>query len=578
MINHPRRNDRYAALLCAAAAALVRLLALGAYKASPFFEPIAGGAHDRSIYIDAIASAAKGNFFPAGAFPYLPLYPWLAGIITSVTGGGLTVLAGFGILCDALTTALVCLFARRLGAQRSLAIAVALMYALYPLAVVYSLLTMPNTLNALGVTMFAFAAHISLEDAARMPRRVAVFGLGLLAGILTLGFAGMLLLAGAAGVLLAVRSKSPLRVALFAIGLAVPLIPVATHNSRAEGRFVLLTTHGGFNYYMGNNEHATGYPLRLFNFRMTARAMLDDAHRYAEREAGHSMTRTESSAWWREQAAIYRRHHPVDAALLTAKKIALFWNARDVDDLRMLEQLRITEPFFRRLPGIPFAVFGVLGLVGIAVARGGRVPRWTLLAGMAGIVAFFITARYRLTLVPLMAVLGAAGACRIGADWRSGRKLTAMIVAPALALVCWPIHVKDQRAVDHYNAAIQLIAAHRNDDAMSSVVSGLAIDNSFDQLHFALGSLRYADGAYASAAEAFHEARRLNPQNAVTVYNLALSLARSGDYCAACDVIDEAVSTGVALDDRAFKMLADLRTACRHESRLNDAIENGNVR
>lgn len=228
--------------------------------------------------------------------------------------------------------------------------------------------------------------------------------LGLLAGVFALGFAGMLLMSGAAAILIAWRFRSIVLPLLFLCGVALPIAPISIHNTRAEGQFILLTTHGGFNFYMGNHREATGYPLRVKHFRLTARAMLEDAHAYAEQQTGYLLSKAESSGWWSDQARLFWRECRFNTLLLSGKKIFLFWNFRDVDDMRMLEQLRITDPVFHHWTGTPFALFGIMGLIGFFYARGAPAPRLMLLTGMAGLVLFFITARYRLTLVPLMAI------------------------------------------------------------------------------------------------------------------------------------------------------------------------------
>lgn len=543
-------------------ALVIRTVALHAYQASVLFQPLEGGAHDRSLYLDAIRRVAGGEWRPTGAFEYLPLYPWIAGLVSNIFSIGPMTTAWFGIGCDVVTTALIVRFATKLGTRPAVASIAGLFYAAYPLAVIYSLQPMPNTLNALGVTLFVFLAHELLEKREESVTRISFFLLGLLAGLISLGFAGMLMMAAAVMVLTIIKTRSRARVLLFAAGMILPITPVALHNSRAENQFVLLTTHGGFNYYMGNNERATGFPLRLFNFRMTAKAMLEDAHRHAEQSTGHDLSRTESSAWWKTQARVFWREHPGQAALLTLKKAALFWNKLEVDDLRLLEQLQITDRFFRHFKGTPFAVIGIMGLTGLIFARGAAVPRWTFFAGMVGLILFFITARYRLTFVPMMLVLGAAGICRISVDWKLQRKQFMLFIIPALVLVCWPVRVRDQGAIDHYNVATQLSAAGRTEEAMTLIQRGLEIDPAFDQLYAAKGGVYFDREHYAEAAEAFSMATLINPSNPLHSYNLALSLARAGDYCGARDALLEAQRMGARLDERTLRLLQELSRAC----------------
>jgi Tetratricopeptide repeat/Dolichyl-phosphate-mannose-protein mannosyltransferase len=546
------------AIVCAVLAAVIRLFALIAFEQSVLFEPSATSVHDRSLYIQAIQQVEAGQFWPDGSFDYMPLYPWVMGGISTVFGFSLKLAATTGILVDFFTTMLIVLLARRLGAHIMLASIAGLIYAAYPLAVIYSLMTMPNSLNALGVTAFVFAAQ-GLYD---KPKAWAGLFLGILAGVVALGFAGMLLMAAAVALVLTITSRSIPFMFLFIAGMILPILPVAMHNTKSEGQFVLLTTHGGLNLYMGNHREATGYPLRIKNFRMSAQTMLEDARRFAEQETGRTLSKAESSAWWRDQARAFWRERPAHTFLLTTKKLILFWNFRDVDDMRILEQLRITDPPFRQLVGTPYAVFSMLGVIGLVFTRRAPVIRIALLAGMIGLVLFFITARYRLTFVPVMAGFGVAGVGHMWDDWKNFRFTRTILLLPLFAAILFPFYLRDQRPVDHYNAAIQLMSRERNAEAMNVVERGIAIDPNSADLFFAKGNLLFNDGKFTEAAEAFSQSLVRNPGNPTAVFNHALSLARKGDYCGARDALLRMQQLRMPIDERTESLFQELNAAC----------------
>jgi hypothetical protein len=547
---------------CALLAAIIRLLALNIFEQSILFEPVESSVHDRSLYVHAINEVASGNYWPEGSFHYLPLYPWVMGTIAKAFGFSLKLAALFGILLDTCTTVLIVLLARRLGAHVMLAALAGVLFAAYPLAIIYSLLTMPNTLNALGVTAFVYAAQtISAKKTDRSFPWLA-FPLGLLAGIIALGFAGMLLMSVVTFLVITIQKRSIPFMMLGLAGLILPIIPIARHNTAAEGRLVLLTTHGGLNLYMGNHEHATGYPLRIKNFRMSAQSMLEDAHRYVEQEVGHPLTKAESSAWWRDRARAFWREHPGQSLFLTIKKVVLFWNFREVDDLRMLEQLRILDPPFENFIGTPFALFSMLGIIGLFFVRSATVPRLALLAGMAGLVMFFITSRYRLTFVPLMAGLGAAGLGVMWQEWKDKKYWKLIQLVPMITLILFPFYMRDQRPVDYHNAAIQLMNRGRDAEAASVVARGLEIDPNSADLYFARGNLFFKQEKFTEAAVAFNQSLACNPDNPTTAFNLALSLARKGDYCGARDALLKRKNLKLPSDDKVDDLFNELDAAC----------------
>lgn len=540
-------------------ALLVRLWFAGTFSDSPLYEPLPG-AHDRTIYHEASQAVAQGDVWPEGSFDYMPLYPWLLGAGYRLFGAHLSVAVGMGVVFELATVLFLMLLARRLGAHPLAALACGSLYALYPLAIAYAPLTMPNTLNIMLVTGLTLALHVTSL------RRFAIsIGVGLLAGITALGFAGTLMIVGAL-VLWRVwegyrEGSIPWRGALlFLLAFALPLLPVAIHNTKAEGTFVLLTTHGGFNFYMGNHERATGYPVRVRDFRMTARAMLEDAHRAAEQESGRALSQAESAAWWAAQGRAFWREQPGLALALTMKKAALFWNFRDVDDLRHLEQLRLIDQVFevRFWPG--FAWFGLLGWLGLIAARRAAIPKLVLLTGMVSLMLFFITARYRLTFIPVMAALGAVGLSDLRelARTRSRRFLWLL---PGVALVAWPFEIRDLRPIDHYNASVQVMATGDTQRALELAVQGLAIDPHNADLYHAQGHALAVLEQYPEAAQAFRQGIALNPNHASGHYNYALILARIGRVCEATDVLGEFL-TLTAGDERSIRLYGDLRQIC----------------
>lgn len=552
-------RNKVIAVACIAALVAVGIRIWFAFglAASPLFAPLEGG-HDRTLY----HLAAQGPLWPDGAFEYLPLYPMLLKLVYLVSGPHLWGAASFGILCDTLTSALIVLIAHRLRAPLALSFFCTLIYALYPLAIVYSTITMPNTLNALLATAIVYAALV-------IPKRrlFAWAGLGFLIGVAALGWAAWLLIAMALAAfwLLArpPQGPSPMGTLALIVGFVLPLIPFGIHNTRAEGSFTLLTTHGGFNFYMGNNERATGYPVRIRDFRMTARAMLEDAHRAAEEATGHALSHAESSAWWSAQGRQFWREHLGMAIKLSARKFLLFWNRTDVDDLRMVEQSRLLTGWFtsRWWPG--FFLIGSLGLIGVFRAQKAGTVRTVILAGMGGLVLYFITARYRLTLAPLLLAIGAAGVTVVWNE-RALKKRTALNVAALLAAmtcVAWPVSIRDVRAVDYYNAAVQLLQADKTEAAIQTARSGLEIDPQSADLYHALGSGLYRVTNYLEAAEAFARCAELDPAHPQAFYNLGLSLARAEQYCEAAEILARA-SRMRTLPANALALAAELERFC----------------
>lgn len=512
-------------LFVIALAVCLRLSAWHDFRASALFW-VGDGGHDRTLYHQAAISVAGGEILPETAFRFLPLYPWLLGGLYAACGPHLSLAGWLGMGLDLATIWLLMVLARRSGATRAMAAMAGLIYAAYPLATLYSLVTMPNSLNALMIILLVLSFR-----AASPFRPLAGLGVGLLAGLASLGFAGAIpmTLAGLVVVLLQEKRSALAGVAISLLALSVVLLPVALHNARVEGQWTGLTTHSGFNLYLGNHEKATGYPVRVLDFRMSASDLLDDAHTHAETMAGQHLSGAESSRWWRDQARAFWRNHPFTATMLTAKKGLLFWNHRDVDDLRLVEQFRLLTGRFPIPPWPDFLPIGLLGLIGLSLVRNENRMRVMVLAGMLGLILFFITARYRLTFAPVLLAMGAAAV----SQRMAARQYRSLAVCTVLAaLVAWlPFTIPSQASVDAYNASLQLLQQNQLEAAEAILAPALSADPDNPNLNHALGSLRFQQERYTEAAAAFQRCADREPNHPNARFNQGLSLARAGLLC-----------------------------------------------
>jgi len=510
-----------------AAAFLLRLWFLQCFQGSIFFEPIANG-NDRALYDRLAQEIARGRIMPPGVFEYMPLYPWFLGMLYAVAPANLWFAGFVGTIMDACTAAGIVFFARRLQVRTPLAVLGGALYAIYPIAIVYSALTMPNTLNTFLLLCFAWFVH-GLKSSDSPGKWFAV---GLFGGVLTLGFAGMLLVTAACLIFWIARgirepSSKPVLWIVFLAGVILPILPVSIHNWRAEHHFVLITAHGGFNFYMGNHENATGYPVQIEGFRGDAGSLLFDARQEAQKKLGHPVTSKEFASYWSGRAWEFIRQHPWQEAKLLGAKTLKFWNYYDYDDLRLIPMLRLTRtafngPFVRTLDFVWIACWGLVGLI---MARRVGVLRWIALAAMAGMIAFFITARYRLTVAPLLCVLGASGAESLMIS--KTRVRDGWIVLLAALTVMLPLRSTDFRALDHYNTAAYLLARNEPIPALKQSHAGLSIRED-PSLYFVEGNAWFYLGKDRQAENAFRQALRLQPGNRSAHHNLGIVLQREG--------------------------------------------------
>jgi hypothetical protein len=196
---------------------------------------------------------------PSAFWP--PGYPALLAAIDAIAGPSVRAVRIVQCLLDALTVLVVAGIARRVLDARGTKLAVVAV-AFYPLYVYASATFFPVTLLALLFASVLLLLLVALERRAAAPAVVA----GLLGGWASLTAASSLaaMLVCAAWLAWAARSPSrragagaPALVAAFLLPLAIVVGAWTARNEHAFGVPVLVSTNGGYNFWLGNYPGVT---------------------------------------------------------------------------------------------------------------------------------------------------------------------------------------------------------------------------------------------------------------------------------------------------------------------------------
>lgn len=336
-------------------------------------------------------------------------------------------------------------------------------------------------------------------------------------------------------------------------GFLLALAPVTVRNYAVSHQVVLVASHGGLNFYIGNNPEADGTYHHVPGIRPTIAGQEEDAPR-AEARHGSFYRR----AW------NWMTSHPRAALGLFLRKIAYTFNQTDL-------ALNYSYSFFTHDVGSPlkFLVIGPwllfpLGLAG--AARNLRDRSFALWATFIPVYAlsvalFFVSSRYRLPLLIPMCI--AAGAMFV-----RPRILPWIAAAVLAAGVCWNFGLDDGRSHERTNLAVYLIEQHRFDEAERLIDDTETITRDPNTLHMRSAEAFAAAGdpartllmlqrieapvppdAAAMARElgvhfvqggqpqqalaAFTVAHRIDPANASDLLNMAVLEAQMGNLEAA---------------------------------------------
>jgi tetratricopeptide (TPR) repeat protein len=399
-----------------------------------------------------------------------------------------------------------------------------------------------------------------------------VFILVILAWIVTKGL-------GARGWGLAVRSA-----ALFLAGLAFVLVPVAARNSYVGGGFYLTTSQFGPNFYIGNNPAADGTYQSLRFGRGAPEYERQDATELAERAEGKRLTPAEVSSYWTDKALAFVTSRPGAWLTLMGRKVALLWNATEMVDTESQEAHAEWS--------LPLRVGGLVGHFGLLVplALFGVIVTWPLrsrlyvfygmtLAYAASVVVFYVFARYRYPLVPLLILFAAAGLVALPKLVRTRRAAggpwTLAAVAATAVFCNWPmLSTTLMRAVTETNLGSALQENGRLDEAIDHYHRAIALAPDFPPAYNNLGTTLRAKGEIANAVATYQHALRVRPDYPEAQYNLANALMDEGKPAEAIEHFRIALATipasvdvhnnlGIALMDqgRADEAIAEFRAA-----------------
>lgn len=406
-----------------AVAAALRVAHVLALRPTPWFDHLVV---DPGFYDAWAVRIAAGDWLGTRAFYTDPLYPYLLGALYALVGRDLLVVRLVQVVLSVGTCALVARLGRRIGGP-AVGLLAALGLALYKPEIFY-VAEVEKTcvsvfLTALGLTLF-------LETS--LPRRL---GSGLAFGLAVLTRANMLLVAPL-GALALRRDGGGRAAAAFLAGFALALAPVAWRNHRVSGEWVLTTTQGGQNFFIGNNaDNLSGSYGALPFVRMNPAFEEDDFRAEAERRAARPLDAREASRFWWGEGLRFLRDRPGDAAALMLRKLALAWNDFEIADNQDQYTLE-RDSWVMRLPLPGFGLLAALAAVGVlATFRASRPVR--LLCGFAAVhtastAAFFVFSRYRIQIVPALLPVAALGVREL---WTRAREAPSRRLAADVAVL-----------------------------------------------------------------------------------------------------------------------------------------------
>lgn len=340
------------------------------------------------------------------------------------------------------------------------------------------------------------------------------------------------------------------------VGFAVVVLPACVQNVRVTGHFGFMPYSGGINVYLGNHPDPNAVATTV-SYRW------DELQRRARRES-HGDT-YDCQRWFITQTWEYVAADPLGLVkrlwgktlqVLTSREIPRTVDVYAIHKWSILQRVLTWKagPF-----GFPFGVVLPLALVGMAM-NWRRIPppvALFLVLYPLALVLVFVTARYRVPMVPVLAIFAAEGGIAIvrAVRTRAWRPLAFVMLgcAVAVALASRPGPFALERVdlnteTGLYTGIGHYLRVHGDEaGALASYEREITVTSRSMTAYTEAGHLLLKLGRPEEALAHFADAARAHPEVATTHLNYGIQLHAIGRLNEAADELRTAA--GLAADD-----------------------------
>ena len=556
---------RHPFLLFLAAVFAAKLVVVLQLRDHPLLQPAAG--LDTTIYSQLASRVAAGDLaLGPGLYFVSPLYIYFLAAVLAL----LKSFAAARVLQIVMGTASVaCIFvATRAWFGQRPAWLGAILAAFTGLFTFHEVLLLQAALDpflmssALAALALALAPRAGRDHArARLHWFVAA---GAVFGIQCLNRPNVLVPALAIILLLALgRRWRPAGV--MAAGLVIALLPLTVRNYAVAGEWTPAASHGGLNFYIGNNPEADGTYHQVPGITPNIEGQHRDARRVAEAALSRTLSDAEVSDYFYGLGWSWISLHPIDALRLLARKIFFLFNSAYIS-------LNYSFPFYAydEFTLLAFLFIGPwlllpLGLVGLVLGasrfRSAGYLIWLSFVPLyaLSVAVFFVAERYRLPLLVPYCIGGGYAADVIVFHLRAkGERLRAAAAFAAVIVVAlaanWPLALDDGRAEERVRMAEALVARDRIDEAEAWAARAAEIHPQPGLVHFRVGRVLNVHSRPALAIAHLEQSLRLDPAQPEVNYALGQALVDARRPKEAIPHLEKALNAGVRVDLAGFDL------------------------
>lgn len=330
------------------------------------------------------------------------------------------------------------------------------------------------------------------------------------------------------------RCLRPLTISLLCASLVI--LPATLRNYLKGKDLVLVAANAGITFYEGNNPWATGQYMDPPGLDLGEDFNGGKIAGYYE---GRDLRPSEVSKFWFMESWRFIKDNPSQYLRLLGKKLAYFWNRYEIPNA---ENIYFAEQYSEilRLPLLSFLLVGSLGLLGLMIALHKGVSHvfivmLFLISYMLANVLFFITARYRLPVTPILIIFMAyfiVSTKKEILDKGSLRILTWIgIGIVVFSFVSFPLKGLDPRndyACSYANIGILYHLTGNPQKAIRYFQMSIEYDPTYAKSYNNIGAAYYAMGNKEEAMKYWRMGLEIDPQSPLIHQNLGNMYIREG--------------------------------------------------
>lgn len=339
------------------------------------------------------------------------------------------------------------------------------------------------------------------------------------------------------------RTKSPsrelaIRFIILIASFLLVVIPVAFQNQRITGHFGIMPAAGGVNFYIGNNPDYVG--------TVTVRPGWDwnELQKMPERN-GVTGGMWEQQKFFYDRVKDFIRTQPLQYVRGLAYKTIQFLNSRELPRSVDLYLFGKWSGLLRTLTwkkggfGFPFGVLLPLTFCGLIYYRK-QIPAIVILFLVfypLSIILVFISARYRIPVVPIMVVVAAAGLFGLVEMVKQSRWVCIgifVICAAALTLLSsipgpFPEEKINYEAELYLNLSDTKLIQGENEQVINYLEKSLSLVPDNGMTYAGLGTAFLRKGDAKQAIKYYQKALRFKPDSAEVLNSLGAALSSLGE-------------------------------------------------